>query len=370
MAHRGLPKHWRTLPFTIALIGAALLAFTPHAHAAESPLTSTAVGGLSLPEYIGPLEFIGEHSGPEGEHSLTYSYRAVGLALELSITDLGADGVADGIEAPELLERYGEAQQDVIAATHVRGLRPRKEQTVALSDANAVRAGATRFAREVLLTAPKKRGAGGCTYLIFTAAHGLVIDARFDIAPGFEEDGALSHGEILAALGQAIPATAAATLEARARAAAEAAVASKVTIMWDPATPVEENRIWLAYLFARAAYAVRENIGEAAAGERNASFEEEVRGRSVALSTFRDLKRSDAHLASAYFSDIDRVEAAGFLREYVWSYLHHLNWAAPPADLKLAAFNAWRAEHLTDHVPVTHGRIMFRLSEAIVPTQR
>jgi hypothetical protein len=240
-----------------------------------------------------------------------------------------------------------------------------------LSDANSPGTGAPRMAREALLTAKKKRGVdGGSTYLIFTAAHGLVIDARFDIAPDFEEDGAISHGEILAALGGAIPATAAATVEARARAAAEAAVASQVTIMWDPATPVEENRIWLAYLFARAAFAVRESTGEPVAGERDASFEEEVRGRSVALSTFRDLKRNDARLASAYFSDIDRVEAAGFLREYVWDYLHHTSWLSPPSDLKLAAFEAWRAEHLADHVPVTHGRITFRLSTASEALQR
>jgi hypothetical protein len=361
-AYRGLPNPSRTIPFAIALAAAALLAVAPRIQAAESPLTSTAIGGLTLPEYIGPLEFIGEHTGPEAGRSLTYSYRAVGLALELSITDLGAGGVEDGIDGPELLERYGEAEQDVIAATKVRGLRPKHEKTVSLSDA--------RVAREVLFTTRKKRDTGGSTYLIFTAAHGLVIDARFDIAPGFEEDGALSHGEILAALGQAIPATTAATVEARARAAAEAAVASQVTIMWDPATPVEENRIWLAYLFARAAYAVRENTGEPVAGERDASFEEEVRGRSVALSTFRDLRHNDARLASAYFSDIDRVEAAGFLREYVWSYLHHASWAAPPADLKLAAFEAWRGDHLIDHVPVTHGRIAFRLSATSLPTTR
>lgn len=371
-AHRGLLKSSKkTLLYAIALAAAALLAFAPRAHAAESPLTSTAIGGLTLPEYIGPLEFIGEHTGPEGEKSLSYSYRAMGLALEISITDLGAGGVADGIDAPELLERFGEAEQDVIAATNVRGLRPRHERTVALSEANSARTSEPRQAREALLTAKKKRGVdGGSTYLIFTAAHGLVIDARFDVARGFEEDGAISHGEILAALGGAIPETPAATLEARARAAAEAAVASRVTIMWDPATPVEENRIWLAYLFARAAYAVRENTGAAAAGERDASFEEEVRGRSVALSTFRDLKHSDARLASAYFSDIDRVEAAGFLREYVWSYLHHASWVTPPADLKLAAFDAWRAEHLPDHVPVTHGRITFRLSAASEGAQR
>src|SRR5215510_14601699 len=89
VAHRGHLKHSRTLLYTLALIAAALLAFGGHAQAAESPLTSTAIGGLTLPEYIGPLEFIGEHTGPEGAHSASYSYRSVGLALEISVTDLG-----------------------------------------------------------------------------------------------------------------------------------------------------------------------------------------------------------------------------------------------------------------------------------------
>ena len=88
-----------------------------------------------------------------------------------------------------------------------------------------------------------------------------------------------------------------------------------------------------------------------------------MRGRTIALTTFRALKRERAPLASAYFSDIDRVEAAGFLREYVWSYLRHTSWTTP-ADLDIAGFEAWRAEHLADHKVVTHGRIAFRLALA------
>jgi len=323
------------------------------AHAGEAVHT-TSIGALALPEYIGPLEFIGEHSGPEGEHSMSYSYRAVGLALEISVTDLGPGGVADGIEAPELLERYSEAKQDVIAATHVRRLKPH-ELNVPLGDA--------RLAREALFTAKKnKNGEGGSTYLIFTAAHGLVIDARFDVAPGLEEDGSLSHGEILDALGAAIPASDEPVRQARAQAAAEAEAAMKVAIVWDPATPKQESTIWLAYLFARAAYAAGESSAAPTAGERAASFEEEVRGRTMAVNMFRELKRNGAQLASVYFSDIDRVEAAGFLREYVWSYLRRASWKTPPAGLNLDDFNAWRATHLTNHIPVTHGRIAFRVA--------
>ncbi len=347
-------ERMRILPFTAALVGAAILALATGVSRAGEPTHTTAIGALALPEYIGPLEFIGEHSGPEGARSASYSYRAVGLALEISVTDLGAGGVADGVDAPELLERYEEAKEDVIAATHVRRLKPRHEQNVAL--------GGERLAREALFTVKKKRGRGGSTYLIFTAAHGLLIDARFDIAPGLEEEGALSHGEILAALGEAIPATDASVVQARARAAARTDAAMKVAIVWDPATPEQESRIWLAYLFARAAFAANESSGGPAVGEREASFEEEVRGRSIAVHMFRELKRNDARLASAYFSDIDRVEAAGFLREYVWSYLHRPSWHSVPENLRLPAFDEWRAMHLPGHVPVTHGRIAFRMA--------
>jgi hypothetical protein len=358
LAHRGQSgTSLRNLSFTTALVAAALLALAPAAsRAADDPLGSTSIGGLTLPEYIGPLEFIGEHSGPERDISLSYSYRAMGLALEISITDLGAGGVADGVEAPELLERYAEAKQDVIQSTRVRGLRPKHEANVKLG------ASSRRLAREALFTLKKKREQGGSTYLVFTAAHGLVIDARFDIAAGFEEDGALTHGEILAALGDAIPVSAAAVAQARARAARESDAAMNVAIVWDPATPEQESKIWLAYLFARAAYAANEKDGGPAVGEREASFEEEVRGRSIAVSTFRDLRRKDAQLASVYFSDIDRVAAAGFLREYVWSYLRRESWLAPPADLDLQGFDDWRSAHLLNHVAVTHGRIAFRLA--------
>jgi hypothetical protein len=325
------------------------------ATAGEEPHT-TSIGGLTLPQYIGPLEFIGEQSGADPDSMATYSYRAMGLALDIHISDLGAGGIPDGADSQELARRYGEAKQNLVTATAVRRLKAR-EMTVPLAPGDA------RAAREAVFEL-KRRGTGGTTYLWFTAAHGLVIDARFDVALGFEEDGAIGRGEILAAIGDAIPKTAAGVMQARARAAAAADPSVKVAILWDPETPEEESRIWLAYLFARAAFAANETDGGPAVGERESTFEEEVRGRTIALTTFRALNRDHAPLASAYFSDIDRVEAAGFLREYVWSYLRTAKWSALPTDLDLAGFETWRAEHLSNHKPVTHGRIAFRLASA------
>jgi hypothetical protein len=325
------------------------------AHAGQQTHT-TSVGGLTLPQFIGPLEFIGEQSGSEPGKTATYSYRAMGLALDIHVSDLGAGGIADGTQSAELARRLEATKKNIVAATEVRGLKPRESVVPFESgDARSVRESVYHFER---------RGEGGTTYLWFTAMHGLVIDARFDVALGFEEDGDIGRGEILAAIGEAIPGSADAVAQARARAAAPADSSVKVAILWDPETPEGESKIWLAYLFARAAFAANETAGGPAVGERESSFEEEVRGRQIALTTFRALKRDSAQPASAYFNDIDRVEAAGFLREYVWSYLRHSSWTTTPENLDVAGFEAWRAEHLAHHTPVTHGRIAFRLASA------
>jgi hypothetical protein len=317
---------------------------------------TTSIGGLTLPQFIGPLEFIGEQGGAQPGKTATYSYRAMGLALDIHVSDLGAGGIADGTQSAELARRFEATKKNIVAATEVRGLKPR-EDTVPFSSGDA------RSAREAIYHF-ERRGEGGTTYLWFTAMHGLVIDARFDVALGFEEDGDLGRGEILATIGEAIPGSADVVAQARARAAQPGDSSVKVAILWDPETPEGESKIWLAYLFARAAFAANETVGGPAVGERESSFDEEVRGRQIALTTFRALKRDSAQPESVYFSDIDRVEAAGFLREYVWSFLRHASWTSRPENLDLAGFETWRAEHLSHHTPVTHGRIAFLLASA------
>src|SRR4029453_11963729 len=129
--------------------------------------------------------------------------------------------------------------------------------------------------------------------------------ARFDVALGFEEDGDLGRGEILAAIGDAIPASADGGGKGGGGAPQPEDASVKVAILWDPETPEGESKIWLAYLFARAAFAANETAGGPAVGERESSFEEEVRGRQIALTTFRALQRDSAQPESAYIRDID-----------------------------------------------------------------
>lgn len=136
-----------------------------------------------------------------------------------------------------------------------------------------------------------------------------------------------------------------------------------VAILFDPQTPPNERQLWTIYLYTRAALAASESdAGPLPLGIRAPSFEGEVRARRVAVGLFRQLDRDDPDFGSRYFDDLDRVESAGFMREYVWRYLKQPSWSAPPAGLQLTQFDAWRAVHLRYHVPVTHGRIAVRLA--------
>jgi hypothetical protein len=136
-----------------------------------------------------------------------------------------------------------------------------------------------------------------------------------------------------------------------------------IEIVWDPATPPPEGRIWMTYLFTRAAFAAREQAkGTGENGESEPTFEEEVRARKMAVSTFRELRHADGKLSSTYFSDVDRVETAGFLREYVWRYLRRDSWNQVPLGLDLTGFDEWRQTELMRHVPVTHGSIALKLA--------
>ena len=58
-----------------------------------------------------------------------------------------------------------------------------------------------------------------------------------------------------------------------------------------------------------------------------------------------------------YFNDISNVADAGFLREYVWVYLHQPSWTQVPNGLNLAEFDQWRESNLRNHKPETEGSI-------------
>lgn len=328
------------------------------AHGRAAPVASgvlpqrppAATAALKLPDYIGVLDYMGQRSRRDARAGAAYSYRAAGLALDIDIYDYAAAELPDGIDSDILVQRYADALRATRAAAFDHHAKLVREDIVPLGTDG-------RFKAREAVVQLRKPGFTGRTYLWVTAISGHLIDMRLDVKTGFEDDGHVSRSEVLAALGDVL-----AHPLASATAPLAAAPRRNVTILWDVTTPEGERQLWMSYLYTRAAQAAKESDDHTLTlGEREASFDEEVRARTVAVNLFRALVRKDPRFSSAYFNDLEHVDGAGFLREYVWCYLRSPSWPTP-AGLQLHAFDAWRAAHLVSHKAVTHGRIAIRLA--------
>jgi hypothetical protein len=329
-----------------ALLGALAAAFGVTAPAFASGSVVTHGADLNLPEYIGVLDYMGERSRADSRPGGSYSYRAAGLALDIDVYDYDPAQLPDGLASPVLQRAFARMEQSLRAG----GAQLIHAGTVALGggSAPAIPAREAVFAR---------RGSHveGTSYLWIAARGGRLYEMHFNVRAGFEDDGHVSRSETLAALGEAIT---------RPSATPRAAPAPQVgvAILWDPATPPSERPLWTAYLYTRAALVAAESEDvRFPPGDHPASFAEELRARLIAVNLYQQLRRGNPSVDSPYFADLARVETAGFLREYVWRYLRNSSWSEPDG-LQLAAFDAWRATHLRNHVVATHGRIAVRLA--------
>jgi hypothetical protein len=149
----------------------------------------------------------------------------------------------------------------------------------------------------------------------------------------------------------------------RARVTPTASAAAKtapltVTVLWDNAMSGKEAGVWMGYLFARMKY-VSSHGGQYphVVGVVAPKYEEEVHARTEAVHIYRDIRSRKPEMAAPYFDDLDRVEAAGFMREYVWKHLRRPEWQAPASALRAADFDAWAGEHIPSHQVETRGRI-------------
>jgi hypothetical protein len=85
-------------------------------------------------------------------------------------------------------------------------------------------------------------------------------------------------------------------------------------------------------------------------------FAAELSARHAALREYR--ARDATARTSSYFNALERVEAAGFLDEYVWYYLRNARTdLTPPADIDLGAFEPFRERELADHVAQSGARV-------------
>ncbi len=134
-----------------------------------------------------------------------------------------------------------------------------------------------------------------------------------------------------------------------------------ITVLWDDAMSTRDSGLWIGYLFARMEFISR-NGGRynRVPGVVNPIFDEEIFARTEAAKVYRELRSKGKGTDSAYFNDLDKVDAAGFMREYVWRYLHRDEWGVAPDALRVSEFDRWAKANLLSHAPETRGRIAFQ----------
>lgn len=134
-----------------------------------------------------------------------------------------------------------------------------------------------------------------------------------------------------------------------------------LTVLWDDAMSSKESGLWIGYLFARMDYIGRNGRDyPQLAGVIAPKFDEEVFARSEASKVYRDMRSRGKGVDSKYFNDLEKVEAAGFMREYAWQYFKRSDWGAAPTSLRMSEFAAWNAANLSNHQPQTRGRVAFQ----------
>ena len=111
---------------------------------------------------------------------------------------------------------------------------------------------------------------------------------------------------------------------------------------------------WLGYAGARIKWRQDHNLPiDPAHNIVVAGYQEELEGRRMLVDMWHTLKKSSPEAHDSYIELLDQVLKAGYLKEYVHTYLvPNPDWATAPPD-SLSAFDAWRTEHLPGHTAQT-----------------
>ena len=138
----------------------------------------------------------------------------------------------------------------------------------------------------------------------------------------------------------------------------------KITITLDEAAlkgkPQSVLGAWMGYGVARANWLSEHVLVKPGASESyHRCFEEELAGRESLAKIWIELKQSDPKLKDEYLDQIIAIRHAGFLGEYVWSYLGSADWKQAPEQLRLEAFEKWKASNLAGHKAQTFADVKF-----------
>ena len=117
--------------------------------------------------------------------------------------------------------------------------------------------------------------------------------------------------------------------------------------------------VWLAYIVTRQQY-IKENPKKylEVPGIIPAQFAEELDARTGMVTVWKDIRGNKNTSKNKYFDDLLKVKDAGFMKEYVWTFLKRESWEKPE-DLKLNQFEKWSKKNIPEHKVETKGELGF-----------
>jgi hypothetical protein len=320
-----------------ALAGATIggLAAVAHGAVLGDNTVKLAPSLLKLPQNIGPLRYAGENRYSDRRMGRSFGYNASGISLNIFVYDYGFRDLADGPDSVAACEQYESAKSEIEHGGNYQNVTLREEAS------RPLRPGADLTAREAVYQF-ERNGLSALSVLWLTAADGFFIKLRLSMRTEIGDELDDARNQILESLAEAIDARPRRVVPA-APPPAEASI--EMNASGDPA----DAAMWLAYAVELTKY-VREHpdSGPPCGGIFEPPYQLELDARLAALREYR--ARPANGRRSGYFQVLSKVDNAGFLDEYVWTYLHKDAWGtAPPHELAMGAFEEFRARELGTH---------------------
>lgn len=335
----------RATDLRVALAAALLFA----AGAQGAPLGDNTVrlapSPFKLPQNIGPLRYSGEIRYSDRRMGRAFTYNASGTSLKIYVYDFGLRGIPDGPDSIATCDQFESAKREIESGGNYENVKLRGEFSRVMGAADGA-----PVAREAIYEFDRN-GIHAVSALWVTAADGFFLKLRLSLRAEIGDELDEAREEVLGAIAVAL--------------SARTGVAAPV-----PAVPLQEASIdveanpdsasaaaWLAYAVELARYSGEHPETRPACGGRLApGFAAELAARQSALREYR--ARAEAARTSSYFNELARVEAAGFLDEYVWRFLRNDRWdVAAPAGLDLDEFEKFRERELATHVVQSGARV-------------
>jgi len=286
-------------------------------------------GPFELPAEFSGVKYKGEPTKFEDPRFGTgYIYNSDSVLFMAYVFDLGVKDIADGADTMVACQAYEQGKVEVQRGPYTD---PKLvyEQLVRLDSAEP-----GLMAREAKYEVTFKEKSTHA-YLFVTAAAGQIVKLRLLASGG--------HGEELEAVRREGLKLLATAIKPHWSAKKAEPAKSDTSMTFFLGGSDKDAQVTTNYTMALNAVADKfPQDAPVCGGDFVPSLEAEVAAYRVMLGIFGDLNDR-----SPFGRKLRDIEAAGFLEEYAWTYVHRDSWGTePPARLTLDEFNTWRAKKL------------------------